>query len=279
MPRATEHIEQIVALIETLLDAWPRVSHGRRFDLLPHLVVAGVRPAGTAGSGAAARRRARRGRRIRQGRRARLRALEGTEARRAVVGHGDRAGPAGLAHRMLRDEHGGARAVVRHPHRRRRSHLPASRGRDRPERGGDRQAVRADMAALPASADGRPEDGQVDRQRRARGRPAGARASRPGRFATPFSPCTTARRSQFSDESLAAAAAAIERLDALYLALHSYREDRADDPSLPGAARRGPGRVRSRPRRRSQRVGGAWRSVRPRARREPPDRRAIALLG
>jgi cysteinyl-tRNA synthetase len=38
---------------------------------------------------------------------------------------------------------------------------------------------------------------------------------------------------QFSDESLAAAGAAIERLDALALALRAYREDRADDATLP----------------------------------------------
>jgi cysteinyl-tRNA synthetase len=36
----------------------------------------------------------------------------------------------------------------------------------------------------------------------------------------------------FSDESLAAAAAAIERIDALLAALAAYREDRDDDPSL-----------------------------------------------
>ena len=56
---------------------------------------------------------------------------------------GDRPGPARLAHRVLGDEHGPPRAVVRHPHRRRRPDLPAPRGRDRPERGGDRPAVRA----------------------------------------------------------------------------------------------------------------------------------------
>src|SRR6185437_11528517 len=39
---------------------------------------------------------------------------------------------------------------------------------------------------------------------------------------------------QFSDESLAAAGAAIDRLDALHLALAAYREDRPDDVTLPG---------------------------------------------
>jgi cysteinyl-tRNA synthetase len=37
----------------------------------------------------------------------------------------------------------------------------------------------------------------------------------------------------YADDSLAAAAAAIERLDALFAALAAYREDRADDPTLP----------------------------------------------
>jgi len=37
----------------------------------------------------------------------------------------------------------------------------------------------------------------------------------------------------YSDESLAAAAAAVERLDALLAALAAYREERPDDPSLP----------------------------------------------
>ena len=36
-----------------------------------------------------------------------------------------------------------------------------------------------------------------------------------------------------SDDSVAAAAAAVDRLDALVAALHAYREDRADDPDLP----------------------------------------------
>ena len=70
------------------------------------------------------------------------------------------------------------RAVVRHPHRRRRPDLPAPRGRDRPERGGDRPAVRRDLAPLRPPPDGRREDGQVDRQHR-----AGRRAARRRRLA------------------------------------------------------------------------------------------------
>ena len=47
----------------------PRIPNGRWLDLLPHLVVAGVRDAGQARSARGTRRRARRGRRLRQGRR------------------------------------------------------------------------------------------------------------------------------------------------------------------------------------------------------------------
>ena len=39
----------------------------------------------------------------------------------------------------------------------------------------------------------------------------------------------------YSDDSLAAAAAAVERIDALLTALAAYREDRPDDPTLPAA--------------------------------------------
>ena len=93
-------------------------------------------------------------------------------------------GPARLAHRVLRDEHGPPRAVVRHPHGRRGPRLPAPRGRDRPVRGGDRPAVRADLAALRAPADGRREDGEVDGEHRPRGGPGRRRASRRARCAT-----------------------------------------------------------------------------------------------
>ncbi|HEY6571263.1 MAG TPA: DALR domain-containing protein, partial [Candidatus Limnocylindrales bacterium] len=39
----------------------------------------------------------------------------------------------------------------------------------------------------------------------------------------------------FSEESLTAAAAAVDRIDAVFAALAAYREDRDDDPSLPAA--------------------------------------------
>ena len=42
----------------------------------------------------------------------------------------------------------------------------------------------------------------------------------------------------YSDESLAAAGAAVDRIDALLAALAGYREDRADDPELPALLER-----------------------------------------
>ena len=92
--------------------------------------------------------------------------------------------------------------------------------------------VRPDLAALRPPPDGRREDGQVDRQHRPRRRSARAAASRRGRCATPCIAVHYRAPLTYSDESLAAATAAIERLDAVLLALAGYREDRPDDPSL-----------------------------------------------
>ena len=148
LPRATRHIDEIVALIAHAPREGQRLPHRRRLDLLPHLVVARLRPPGAARSRGAPGGGEGRGRRVRQGRRPRLRALEGTETGRAIVGDRDRPRPARLAYRVLRDEHGPPRAVVRHPYRRRRPDLPAPRGRDRPERGRHGPDVRPDVAPL-----------------------------------------------------------------------------------------------------------------------------------
>ena len=99
LPRATRHIDEIVALIATAPRAGPRLPDRRRLDLLPDLVVAGVRAPGAPRSRGPQGGGAGRGRRVRQGRRPRLRALEGTQTRRAVVGDRDRsrAGRAGTS--------------------------------------------------------------------------------------------------------------------------------------------------------------------------------------
>ena len=95
-------------------------------------------------------------------------------------------------------------------------------------------AVRANLAPLRPPPDGRREDGQVDRQHRAGRRPAGIRCLAAG--AAPGADLGSLPAGlSHSDESLGAAAAAIERLDAVVAALSAYREDRPDDPTLSGA--------------------------------------------
>ena len=83
--------------------------------------------------------------------------------------------------------------TLRHPHRRRRQHLPAPRERDRAERGGDGEAVRRRLAARRAPDRRRREDGEVEGQLlHARRRPRAGQ--RPGRAsATCSSRCPTGR--------------------------------------------------------------------------------------
>ena len=78
--------------------------------------------------------------------------------------------------------------------------------------------------------------------------------------------------SSHSDESLAAAAAALERLDAPVAALPPTPRTAPDDPTLPGALDGARDGVRCRPRRRPQRLGGPGGALRPRARAQSPDR-------
>ena len=108
----------------------------RRVDLLQDRHASAVRPAGAARSRRDEGRRERRRGRILQGRCARLRVVEGGEAGRAVVGLRHRPWPARLAPRVLGDGAAAARrAADRHPRRRHRPDLSASRERDRAERG------------------------------------------------------------------------------------------------------------------------------------------------
>ena len=106
---------------------------------------------------------------------ARLRAVEGRQAGRAVVGEPVGQGPAGLAHRVLGDGAPLPRRAVRHPRRRRGPHLPAPRERDRPVRGayGDGH-VRALLDAQRLAELRRREDVEVARQ--LRHHPRGRRA-------------------------------------------------------------------------------------------------------
>ena len=86
-------------------------------------------------------------------------------------------------------------------------------------------------------------------------------------------------RLDYSDESLAAAGAAVARLDAAAAALEAYGEERVGRPGAAGGPGRRPDGVRSRPRRRPQHLGRTGGSLRPRARAEPPHRSALDLHG
>ena len=153
LPRATEHIDRIVELIETLLAnghayrtddgsiffriaSWP--AYGRLARLDPE--------------------------QMRTGERVEADEYAKDDVRDFALWKGPKpgepswdtsigSGRPGLAHRMLGDEHGPPRGDLRHPHRRRRSHLPAPRGRDRPERSRNGAAVRPDVAPLRPPAD------------------------------------------------------------------------------------------------------------------------------
>ena len=80
-----------------------------------------------------------------------------------------------------------------------------------------------------------------------------------------------------SDESLAAAGAALERLDAAVAALDAYAEDGPDDATLPEALDAARDGVRRGARRRPEHLGGAGRRLRPRPRPEPAARTSLAV--
>ena len=78
-----------------------------------------------------------------------FRAVEGGEARRAILGQSVGQGASGLAHRVFNDVDEVSGRDVRLPRRRQRSHLPASRERDRTGAGmhGRRPQLRSLLAA------------------------------------------------------------------------------------------------------------------------------------
>ena len=95
--------------------------------------------------------------------------------------------------------------------------------------------VRRDVAPLRASPDGRRQDGQAGRQHRPGRRAARRRRVGPGAPRCALISVHYRAPLNHSDESLAASAAALDRLDAAVAALEAYREDGPDDPEL-GAA-------------------------------------------
>ena len=266
-------------LVADAARAGPRLPHRRWLDLLPDRLVAGLRAPGAPRSGAAAGGGAGRGGRVRQGRRARLRALEGSQARRAVVGHRDRRGPAGLAHRVLGDEHGPPRA-------RRSTSTPAAstwcsrttrtrspRARPRPGQPFVRTWLHCAHLRMGGEKMAK-STGNIARVGELLEAGVSPRALRYALIAVHYRAASTIR-----DESLPAAGAAVERIDALLAALAAYREDRADDPELPEVLARirvGRSKPRSTRTSTSRRAG---RAVRRRSRAQPAPRRPAAVDG
>ncbi len=196
-PRATETIGADRGPDRGADRARPRLR-GRRRRLLPRPQLRAVRAAlqprsGRHGPG----RGGRRGRA--QGGPARLRALEGAQGGRGhVLAEPVGRRQAGLAHRVLGDGRGAARARVRGPRRRLGPRLPPPRERARPDRGRARAAAGPDLDAQrdgPGRARG--EDVEVAGQhlparrgdRRVRGRGRGALPDR-----RPLPPADRVRR-------------------------------------------------------------------------------------
>ena len=193
--------------------AGSRLPHRRRLDLLPDRVVAGLRHARAPGAGrrsgsASASRRTSTARTTCATSRSGRAPSPASRSWSTAIGEG-RPGwhieCSAMSMRYLGP-------IVRHPHRRRRPGVPASRGRDRPVGGRHRRAVRAHLAALRPPPDGRREDGQAHRQHRAAGRRLRQLARARARCGTRCWRPTTGAASTSAEASLAAATAAVERL-------------------------------------------------------------------
>ncbi len=130
-PRATGHITQMVELIQRLIDDGHAYAGGGDvyFDVLsyPEYGTAVRATASTTCTRARVWRPA--------SATARLHAVEGRQARRAVVADAVGPGPPRLAHRMRGDVRVVSGRGVRHPRRRHGPGLPAPRERDRPGQG------------------------------------------------------------------------------------------------------------------------------------------------
>ena len=125
MPRATDHIPEMVALIKQLeAKGYTYRKDGSIYFSISRF--AGLREAEQGGFQRHPARRSGRHRQVRQGERARLRALEGAEGRRGFLGDRNRSRKARLAHRVLGDEHEVSGRDIRHSLRRRRPGLSPS---------------------------------------------------------------------------------------------------------------------------------------------------------
>ena len=214
-PKATETIGPIVALIEDLVDSGHAYESSGdvyfRVRSFPAYGQLSNRDTDADGPGRGGRQRRA------QGGPARLRALEGAQGGRGhVLAEPLGRRPSRLAHRVLGDGRGSARARVRDPRRRLRPRLPAPRERARPDRGRARAPAGED---LDAQRDGRRRGRRPARPRRWRSRSAtsscSARRSRrsgPRPSSASSSPATTASRSRFGEGALEEAAARNQRI-------------------------------------------------------------------
>ena len=121
--------------------------------------------------------------------------MEALHGRTARLGQPVGTGPAGLAHRVFGDDPQASRADHRHPWRRQRPDLPASRERARPGhvRGG-RAAVRALLDAQRHAALRRGEDVEERRQHRDDPRPARRPPRRDAAVRAPLGPLSPGPR-------------------------------------------------------------------------------------
>ncbi len=183
-PRATEHVPEMLDLaarLEALGHAYLSAS-GNLYYAVDSFPDYGRLSGNSLDSLRAGHRSRGRGRQARSGR---LRAVEG--GRRGPPA--PLAEPVGrrvsrLAPRVLGDGAALPRCRVRDPHRRHRQRLPPSRGRDRAVDPRRRRPAGQPLGPRGASARVGPEDGQVDRQLRARHGAPATRASTRSRSAT-----------------------------------------------------------------------------------------------
>ena len=235
LPRATQYIDEIVALIGTLDRARPRVPHRRRLDLLPDLIVARLRAAGPSRSRRSAGGGAGRERRVRQGRRPRLRAVEGPEAeasrhgtRRSVPGRpGWHIECSAMSMAQLGpsfDIHTGGVDLIFPHHEDEIAQSEAATGQTFVATWLHCAHLQMGGAKMAKST------GNIARVGELLAAGVSPRALRLALISVHYRAALN-----HSDESLAASAAAIDRLDTAVAALGSYAEDGPDDATLPAA--------------------------------------------
>jgi hypothetical protein len=162
MPRATEHIAEMIGIMRGLIEKGYAYAAGGDvyFDISKDHDYGKLcnRPRAAGGRGP------HRGQR-KEAQPRRLRPVERVETGRAGVGLAVGPGAAGVAHRMLGDEHEAPRRDARHSRRRARLAVPAPRERAGAVRIVHGEAVLALLDAQRVAEDGHGQDGGLGRQR------------------------------------------------------------------------------------------------------------------